>query len=38
METREITVTVRDVDEANRVVDMMKPMQDVQTGRTHDTT
>lgn len=31
METREITVTVRDVDEANRVLDMMKPMQDVQT-------
>ncbi|GAB5494340.1 MAG: ABC transporter ATP-binding protein [Phototrophicaceae bacterium] len=30
METRDITVTVRDVDEANRVVEMMKPMQDVQ--------
>lgn len=30
METREIIVTVRDVDEANRVLEMMKPMQDVQ--------
>ena len=31
METREIIVTVRDVDEANRVLEMMKHMQDVQT-------
>ena len=31
METRDITVTVRDVEEANRVLDLMKPMQDVQT-------
>jgi len=30
METREIIVTVRDVEEANRVVEMMKQMQDVQ--------
>ncbi len=30
METREIIVTVRDVEEANRVVDLMTAMQDVQ--------
>lgn len=30
METREITVTVRDVDEANRVVAIMKSVKDVQ--------
>lgn len=30
METREIIVTVRDVDEANRVLEMIKNMQDVQ--------
>lgn len=31
METREIIVTVRDVEEANRVLEMMKQMQDIQT-------
>lgn len=30
METREIIVTVRDVDEANRVVEMMQNLKDVQ--------
>ena len=31
MEIREITVTVRDVDEANRVLEIMKNIKDVQS-------